>query len=317
MALSLTTEQDDPATLDELPPEMLVHVFICGSIWELGRAACVCHAFQKHVESALWQRAGLCGERDAPLPDGESSWVQLLCWRERRRVSVSEGTIIAGGHMHSAFADAEGRLLTCGTDTDERGFLGHGEGSRSVTTPLPLPSLGPPAERVVSVAAHTMHTLALTAQGAVYSFGHGGCGKLGHGSEEGEWMPRRIEALAHEHVSAIAAGQMHSLVKTREGRVYTFGSGFGGKLGHGSRHNQLLPKLVEGLAGVPVTAVATGSNHSLVVAEGGDVFSFGHGVMGQLRWLKVPPAQFDTPAPSASLDHLKAQTAPPTPQSPA
>ena len=130
-------------------------------------------------------------------------------------------------------------------------------------------------------------------------------------------MPRRIEALAHEHVSAIAAGQMHSLVKTREGRVYTFGSGFGGKLGHGSRHNQLLPKLVEGLAGVPVTAVATGSNHSLVVAEGGDVFSFGHGVMGQLRWLKVPPAQFDTPAPSASLDHLKAQTAPPTPQSPA
>ena len=69
-------------------------------------------------------------------------------------------------------------------------------------------------------------------------------------------MPRRIEALAHEHVSAIAAGQMHSLVKTREGRVYTFGSGFGGKLGHSSRHNQLLPKLVEGLEGMQGIAAA-------------------------------------------------------------
>ena len=256
-------------------------VLVCGSPYDLGRTSCTCRTFRTLAAVALRQRAGLCSEGDAPLPEGEASWTQLLFWRERRRPRC--GDVLAAGRMHSAFADAEGRLLTCGTDGDGHGFLGHGDEAvgGSITTPLPLESLGWPLVRVVAVAAHTMHSLALSADGAVFAFGQGRCGKLGHGGEATEWRPRRVVALEHEHAVGVAAGQQHSLVLTREGGVYSFGSGFAGKLGHGDRSNRLLPRLVEALRGVKVAAVAAGSYHSLVVAEG-KAYSFGDGVMGQL-----------------------------------
>ena len=232
-------------TFDALPPELLVSVLVCGSTYDLGRMSCTCSSFRALVEVALRQRAGLCSERDAELPEGEVSWTQLLLWRERRRRPC--GKVLAAGRMHSAFADAEGRLLTCGTDGDGHGFLGHGDEvvDGSISAPLPLESLGWPLVRIVAVAAHTMHSLALSADGAVFSFGQGRCGKLGHGDEATEWRPRRVVALEHEHAAGVAAGQQHSLVLTSAGGVYSFGSGFAGKLGHGDRRNQLAPKRVE------------------------------------------------------------------------
>ena len=268
-------------TFDALPPELLVSVLVCGSTYDLGRMSCTCSSFRALVEVALRQRAGLCGERDAELPEGEVSWTQLLLWRERRRRPC--GKVLAAGRMHSAFADAEGRLLTCGTDGDGHGFLGHGDEvvDGSIPAPLPLESLGWPLVRIVAVAAHTMHSLALSADGAVFSFGQGRCGKLGHGDEATEWRPRRVVALEHEHAAGVAAGQQHSLVLTSAGGVYSFGSGFAGKLGHGDRRNQLAPRRVEALRGLKVAAVAAGSYHSLAVAEG-RAYSFGDGGMGQL-----------------------------------
>ena len=285
-----TPSDAEPSTFDSLPPELIVNVLAsCDSAYDIGRAACTCHAFDaKHVELALRMRAGLCGERDEPLPDGEVSWTQLMCWWERR-VQQQRGTILAAGQMHSAFVDAKGRLLTCGSDADGRGLLGHSVDKRNVPVPTVLPAccnLGGSmvGERVVAVAAHTMHTLALTADGSVYSFGHGGCGKLGHGSEELERQPRRIEAFsqADEVIVSIAAGRQHNLALTREGRVYSWGSGFGGKLGHGDRRDTSVPRPVDALAETRVTAVACGSCHSLAVDADGAVWSFGHGVMGQL-----------------------------------
>ena len=41
----------------------------------------------------------------------------------------------------------------------------------------------------------------------MYTWGHGLGGRLGHGSEDDEPLPRRVEALAAQHVRAIAAGE--------------------------------------------------------------------------------------------------------------
>ena len=63
------------------------------------------------------------------------------------------------------------------------------------------------------------HTLALSSQGAVYSFGAGSHGRLGHGSHDGLRAPKQIETLRLLHVIAVSAGAMHSIVLTSEGRV--------------------------------------------------------------------------------------------------
>ena len=90
------------------------------------------------VELALRERAAERGATvPASLPEGEISWTQLLSWWDRR-AALPPGQRLTAGANHSAFVDARGRLLTCGTEvggytlTSGRlhdGRLGHGPGA--------------------------------------------------------------------------------------------------------------------------------------------------------------------------------------------
>ena len=50
--------------------------------------------------------------------------------------------------------------------------------------------------RAVSVSAGPFHSLTLTADGAVWSWGGGASGKLGHGDGQDQLLPKKIEAFA-------------------------------------------------------------------------------------------------------------------------
>ena len=151
-----------------------------------------------------------------------------------------------GGRQHSVFIDGEGRLSSCSSAPwFSPGLLGHGEGVTGLNTPTRLSStLGD--ERAVSVSAGDCHNLAITADGAVWSWGLGAYGQLGHGDEEDQWQPKKIEALAGQRVNSVSAGTWHSLARTTDGAVFAWGKGDTGCLGHGEDlSNQLLPKKIE------------------------------------------------------------------------
>jgi alpha-tubulin suppressor-like RCC1 family protein len=105
-------------------------------------------------------------------------------------------------------------------------------------------------------------------------------GRLGHGGEGNEAVPRLIEALNHVAVKQVAAGTLHSIVLTREGDVFTWGDGSRGQLGHGNMDSQRVPKRVEGLTNV--TDIAAGEAHILALVEVGPVYTWGHNGHGQL-----------------------------------
>ena len=67
---------------------------------------------------------------------------------------------------------------------------------------------------------------------------------------------------------------------TQGGRVFTWGRGGTGSLGHGARVIQNTPAHVEGLGGV--VDVAAGEVHSLAVDRGGRVYAWGYNREGQL-----------------------------------
>ena len=90
------------------------------------------------------------------------------------------------------------------------------------------------------------HSLALTDDGAVWSWGFGLFGELGHGDQQIRLLPKKVEALAGQRVVAVSAGGEHSLALTADGAVFTWGDGGLGRLGHGEDlSNQLLPKKIE------------------------------------------------------------------------
>ena len=77
-------------------------------------------------------------------------------------------------------------------------------------------------ERICSVAAGANHSLAVTQSGALYAWGEGGCGQLGHGNDEDQLLPKRVEGL-QERVCSVAAGPNHSLAVTQSGALYSWG----------------------------------------------------------------------------------------------
>ena len=100
--------------------------------------------------------------------------------------------------------------------------------------------------RVVGVSAGGMHSLAITADGAVWCWGGGGNGQLGHGDWQRQLLPKKIEAFAGQRVVAVSAGSDHSLATTADGAVWSWGNKGRGRLGHGEdMSNQLLPKKIE------------------------------------------------------------------------
>ena len=137
-------------------------------------------------------------------------------------------------------------------------------------------------KRVLAVAAGWSHSLALTADGAVWSWGCGYQGRLGHGDQQSQLLPKKVETLAGQRVVAVSAGSSHSLALTADGAVWSWGEGIFGQLGHGDQQAQLLPKQVEALAGQRVIAVSAGYRHSLAITADGAVFTWGKGEDGCL-----------------------------------
>ena len=74
---------------------------------------------------------------------------------------------------------------------------------------------------------------------------------------------------------SVECGRNHSLAITEAGRIYSWGCGGHGRLGHNNRESQSTPKLIEALQGVTVASAAAGALHSLAVTDAGQVYSWG------------------------------------------
>ena len=90
-----------------------------------------------------------------------------------------------------------------------------------------------------SIAAGGDHSVICTSEGRLLTFGDGDDGRLGHGGTATEMLPRMVEGLVGVNVAQVAAGLFHTVICTAEGRVWTFGLGSYGRLGHGGEANEM------------------------------------------------------------------------------
>ncbi len=81
---------------------------------------------------------------------------------------------------------------------------------------------------------------------------------------------------------AVHPGGRHCLALTIDGKVFSWGEGDDGKLGHGGRANCDRPRLIEALRARRVRDVACGSGHSAAVTAAGELYTWGSGEYGRL-----------------------------------
>jgi len=73
----------------------------------------------------------------------------------------------------------------------------------------------------------------------------------------------------------VAAGERHSLLRTRSGRLWAWGHGSSGQLGMSGVIESATPLNVAALEGVVVRAVATSEQHTLAVDAAGELWQWG------------------------------------------
>lgn len=208
-------------------------------------------------------------------------------------------SITAGGN-HSAAISQNGDLYTWGQGVN--GQLGHGD---RMDVHLPKLVRFLQGKKITMVSCSLYHSMGVTDNGQLYTWGSTNCGALGHGRlEDHSVSPKLVQALTPYHVLRVAAGDYHCLctaippktgVEDENGLtnssmsdgslgtlVFSWGGGVLGKLGHGNFEDETMPKELTIFRGLDVRQVACSTYTSAAVTHSGILFTWGGGSHGKL-----------------------------------
>lgn len=182
---------------------------------------------------------------------------------------VPVAAVACGGFFTMALT-SDGQLWSWGANSNFE--LGRGNSS-SDWRPQLVPSLK--NVRVIQIACGGYHSLALTDEGEVLSWGHGGHGQLGHPTLQNHRVPLAIKALSEERIVYIACGGSTSAAISEKGDLYMWGNARDCQLGvpglpeiqpHPVKVNFLMDSDVD-LGPPRVISVAIGASHAMCLAS--------------------------------------------------
>ncbi|KVH87960.1 Brevis radix-like domain-containing protein [Cynara cardunculus var. scolymus] len=172
---------------------------------------------------------------------------------------------IACGVRHFSLVTKQGEVFTWGKESGGR--LGHGI-EKDFGRPRLVEFLA--VTNVDFVACGEFHTCAISTAGDLYTWGDGShnAGILGHGTDASHWIPKRVSGpLEGLVVISVACSTWHTALATVDGKLFTFGDGKFGVLGHGDRESVKYPKEVQSLIGLKTSKVACGVWHTAAIVE--------------------------------------------------
>uniref|UniRef100_A0A8C2BLE2 HECT and RLD domain containing E3 ubiquitin protein ligase 4 n=1 Tax=Cyprinus carpio TaxID=7962 RepID=A0A8C2BLE2_CYPCA len=136
-------------------------------------------------------------------------------------------------------------------------------------------------KRVRDVGCGRRHSVFLLEDGTVYTCGCNDLGQLGH--DKARKKPEQVMSLDAQNIVAVSCGEAHTLALNDKGQVFAWGLGSDGQLGLSNIEDRIrIPRTVKSLSEVHIAQVACGNCHSLALARGGQIFSWGQNKYGQL-----------------------------------
>ena len=252
---------------------------------------------RSNAEVHTWGRGalGLLGhgiEEDVPVPRPV-----------RALAGISVRAVSCGTYQTAALTEA-GEVYTWGWRLDE---LPGGRGVQEGYSTLPERVHALAQVQLRHVACGHYAVAATSVDGALYTWGNGDRGQLGHGHTRSLAEPSRVAALRDSFVWDARFGRNFLLALTAAGELYTCGASDGGVLGHGrpAGGRKLLglrgaadgaegagestPRRIEGLRGLRASAIGAGDEHCAAVVGDGEVYCWGVASFGRLGF--EPPEE--------------------------
>jgi alpha-tubulin suppressor-like RCC1 family protein len=182
---------------------------------------------------------------------------------------------IAAGDNHSLALKSDGTLLSWGSDTS--GELGNDSESVSQSTPVAVSG----ASNIIAISAGGAYCLALKSDGTLLSWGSDGKGQLGDDAvSANKYVPVLVNPEA-SNITAIAAGDSHSLALKSDGTLLSWGWDDSGQLGDDSAPaDKFMPVVISQASNI--VAIAAGQIHSVALKSDGTMLSWGRDTEGQL-----------------------------------
>ncbi|XP_023210764.1 protein RCC2 homolog [Centruroides sculpturatus] len=155
-------------------------------------------------------------------------------------------------------------------------------GGRNLWGPHRLTALQGIRVRVVASGDSACHSVVITEQGKVMTWGRNDKGQLGHCDLQRRDIPTLIETLKELNFVDAACGRSHTLLLSEFGVVYGCGDNKMGQCGIGSQNTAINIPTRTSFKGRPIVKIACGAEFSVIADVKGCIFSFGCPEYGQL-----------------------------------
>ncbi|KAJ8550184.1 hypothetical protein K7X08_033891 [Anisodus acutangulus] len=140
--------------------------------------------------------------------------------------------------------------------------------------------------KISYVACGEWHTGIVSTSGQLFSYGDGTFGVLGHGNLQSVAHPKEVESLRGLRVKSVACGPWHTVALVQinvhhlkfnspDVKLFTWGDGDYGKLGHNDNERKLLPTCVAKLVDHNFIQVTCASTLTIALSRTGEVYTMG------------------------------------------
>ncbi|KAJ2600790.1 hypothetical protein H4R99_003213 [Coemansia sp. RSA 1722] len=159
------------------------------------------------------------------------------------------------------------------------GQLGLGEDMVERKKPFPVALDG---ESIVDIVSGGLHTMALTADGRLFSWGCNDQKALGRDGDE--FVPAAVAGLDGVRIVRVACSDSATFAVAEDGHVYSWGTfrSAEGIMGFSEATSVQATPLVINDIREPVVDVCAGVDHALALSASGKVYAWGYGQQGQL-----------------------------------
>ena len=185
---------------------------------------------------------------------------------------IDNVSYVSSGWQHTIIMMQDGAVYTWGSN--EFGQLGINNAGFELYPQRVLNRLTVRNAIAASGGILSGHSLAITRDGQLFTWGRNDNGQLGDETN----MDSSLPILVAENITAVAAGNASSFALKYDGRLYAWGMNYNGRLGDGTSISRSNPTLIK----ENVKLISSTNNHSLAITTNNELWAWGNNNHGRL-----------------------------------